>query len=150
IGEAVALHQREHRRLSLAAQIALTTLAERLVRLFAADVRLVGLNDPALATERAALRRGHGFPDTMAHEPSRLVGDAEHAGDLKRGHAFLAGGDQVRGQEPFVKRDMRTLENRPGANRELVSAVIAKEHAGLGLAAHLRDVIRAAMRAGRA
>src|ERR1700724_108104 len=44
---------------------------------------------------------------------------------------------------------MASLEDRAGANRELVAAIVAKEHASLSFARHLMNVQRAAMRAIR-
>src|SRR5436190_16476234 len=53
----------------------------------------------------------------------------------------------MRGEEPFMERDMRTLENRSGANRELNAAIVAEKHPGLRLAGHAMDVEQAAKRA---
>ena len=55
----------------------------------AADIGLVGLDDLAFAAHRAQVAFAHGFADTVGHEPSRLVGDAEHAVQLVRAHALL-------------------------------------------------------------
>src|SRR5947209_8595885 len=50
-------------------------------------------------------------------------------------------------EQPFVQRNMRTAENRICADGEFVAAVVAKEHTGLRLAAHLVDVERTTERA---
>ena len=50
-------------------------------RLALADVGLIGLDGLALATERAGITNflAHGLADAVSHEPSGLVGHAEHA-----------------------------------------------------------------------
>src|SRR5678815_5492179 len=93
---AAALSEGENNRLALAAKVAFLALADVLVRLFPADVGFVRLNDFALTTERPANLRRHGSADAMAHEPSGLVGDTEHALELKRAHPLLARHDQMR------------------------------------------------------
>ena len=46
----------------------------------------------------------------MGHEPRGSIGtEAEHAPELMGTHAFLAGGHEMRGKQPFVQRDMRPL-----------------------------------------
>ena len=55
----------------------------------------------------------------------------------------------MRGEQPLVQRDVRTLHHRAGSDGELVAAIVAEEHASLGLAAHAADVGRATMRAVR-
>ncbi len=48
-----------------------------------------------------------------------------------------------------MKRNVRTLHNRSGANRELVAAVIAEVHTGLRLPAHDTGAGRSTVRASR-
>ena len=48
----------------------------------------------------------HGFADAVAHEPSGLVGDAEHTVDLMGAHAFLAGRQHVGREQPLVERHL--------------------------------------------
>lgn len=62
----------------------------------------------------------------MAHEPRGLVGDPEHAGELKRAHALLARNDQMRSEKPLVKWDMAALIERTDAHREFFAALIAE------------------------
>src|SRR5690606_35793033 len=50
---------------------------------------VVGLDDAAARAHYGRLGRFHGLPDTVGHEPSRLVGDAQHAVELVGGHALL-------------------------------------------------------------
>src|SRR5262245_14417071 len=76
---AVALNQRKDWLLSLAANVAFPALADVLVLLFAAHVRLVGLNDLAVAAERTARLGRHGCADTVRHKPTAFVRDPEHA-----------------------------------------------------------------------
>ena len=68
--------------------------------------------------------------------------------ELMGGNALLARRHQVRRQKPFVQGDMGPLENRARADREFVPAIVAHEHPGLRLAAHLVNVVAAAKRAG--
>src|ERR1700730_9395239 len=53
------------------------------------------------------------------------------------------------GQKPLAQRDMASLEDRAGPNRELLSAIVTKEHASLSFACHFVNVQRSAMRAIR-
>src|SRR5258707_3529707 len=46
--------------------------------LLAADYSFVALDNLVLSANWAALRRGHSLTNAMAHEPARLVRDAEH------------------------------------------------------------------------
>src|SRR5665213_601250 len=106
------------------------------------DERLVGLDGLSFAADLwRTLGRGHGFADTVSHEPRGFVGDPKHAMELVGGNAFLARSHEVDRQKPFVDRDMRPLENRARPDREFALAAVAGEHPGLCLAAHLVDVV---------
>ena len=48
-----------------------------------------------------------------------------------------------------MQRNVAALHDGAGANRELVAAIVAKEHTGLRLAAHAGDVDGATVRAHR-
>jgi hypothetical protein len=65
----------------------------------AADIGFVGFDNGINAAERS-LGSGafHGFADTMAEEPSSLVGNAQHALHLLRAHALLGSGHEVEGE----------------------------------------------------
>ena len=85
----------------------------------AADIRLVCLDCLATAADRAFRVSGwrHGFADTLAHEPCRLIGHAKGAMNMMSADAFLCSRHQERGQQPLVERDFRLLENRADRHR---------------------------------
>lgn len=69
----------------------------------------------------------------MGHEPRRSVGaKAKAAEQLMRADALFAGAKQMRGQQPFVHRDMRALVNGPDGRRELLYALMASVKAMTG------------------
>src|SRR6185312_9143695 len=110
----------------------------RAVLLLTTDIRLVNLDLAAhLAVEVPGL---HGMANAMGHEPSGLVGDPKHSVKLMGTHALLAGRHQVDSHEPLVKRDMRTLKDRPDGHGKLTLARAAPEQAltSRGLRALLR------------
>ena len=61
----------------------------------------------------------------MRHEPSGLVGDAEHTVQLVRGHALLGRAEKVSGKPPLGQRNLGALEHGADRNRELALAVVA-------------------------
>jgi hypothetical protein len=127
--------------------------AVRTVFGLSADERLVNLDHGVGPTKRtSAGRLAHRLADTMGHEPSRLVRDAEHAVHLMARHAFLRSGQEVGSQEPLMQRDLGALENGSDRYRELLAAAVALVHArAMPLALKLRDLLRlAAMLADRA
>ena len=88
----------------------------------------------------------HGLADAVRHEPSGLVGDAEHAVQLVGGHALLARCQQVRRQQPLVERDLATLEHGADRDGELLAAFVALVEAGaVGLALQLLDAVGSAL-----
>ena len=115
----------------------------------AADETFVRLDNLAFATERRRAGRLHALSNAMAKKPSGFIGQSKHAGELQRTHALFACSHQMSGQKPFAQRDMTSREDRAGANRELLPAIVAKEHASLSFASHLVNVKRSTMRAIR-
>ena len=115
----------------------------------AAYIGFVGFNNAVrLAAHGASgCSTFHCLADAVAKEPSSLVGDADHTGHLRGAHAFLGSGHDVRSKQPLVKRNVRALHDGASANGELVTAIVAKEHTGLRLAAHLTDGKRTTVRA---
>jgi hypothetical protein len=76
------------------------------VFLLAADERLVALDDLAFTADRRGVLVAHGLAQTHGHEPSGLVGHAQHALHLLGGDALLAGAHQMSGQHPLVQADL--------------------------------------------
>jgi hypothetical protein len=68
---------------------------------------------------------------TVEHEPCRLLLDANLFGDLHGRDAFGCSYKQVHGIEPLVERDMRPLEDRASADREIKLAFVAAMEASL-------------------
>ena len=61
------------------------------VRLFASDIRLIGLNDFSRPAERIiAAKRVRSFAQTMKQEPRGFVVRADHALQLQGAETFLA------------------------------------------------------------
>ena len=128
-------------------------LAGVLVGLFAANVCFVYLNDLVRAAERATLDRmqfAHCLANAHRHEPSRLVCDAEHPVHLMARHALFARREQMRGEQPRMQRNMRPLEQRADANREILPALARAAAIDPDLLRLVRVADRAAMRADRA
>lgn len=82
----------------------------------------------------------HGEADTVGHEPSGLIGDAQHAVHLMGRDAFLGGAKQVGCRDPLRQRDMAALEHGSDRDRERLAAGTAFIDAGAcGLALKLGD-----------
>src|SRR5690606_14671689 len=106
-------------------------LASGTVLGLAAYIGFIGLYSLVRAAERACRSRTvHGLADTMAEEPSAFIGHAQHAGHLSGAHTLLGSGHDMRGEQPFVQRDMAALHDGASANGELVAAIVAEEHSG--------------------
>jgi hypothetical protein len=125
-------------------------LASGAVLGLAADIGFIGFHDLVSAAKGTSRSRTvHCFADAVAEEPSGLVGNAEHTLHLLGAHALLGRGHDVSGEQPLVQRNVRTLHDSASADGELVAAVIAEEHTGLGLARHAADANRTTVRADR-
>ena len=68
--------------------------------LFAADERLVRLNDAGELAERA---RFHGEPDTMKHELRTLLRDAYRPTEFIEGNAVLGIGNKPDRCQPLIQ-----------------------------------------------
>jgi len=56
------------------------------------------------------MRLAHPFANAVRHEPCCPIGaEAELPPELMRAHTLFAGAEQVRGEKPFVQRDMGAL-----------------------------------------
>src|SRR5204863_8682508 len=98
--------------------------AAMFILLFAAYVRFVRFNRAAASVKHAARMR-HRFAQTMRHEPRRLVSHSEHTFDLLARNSFLAARHERGSEHPFIKRDLRALENRAYGYGELIAAMSA-------------------------
>lgn len=111
-------------------------LAAVFVLLKTANESFVNLDRLPFAAERASFfgeQFAHSFADTVGHEPRGAVAaKAEHPMKLQGTNALLAGGHQVRGQQPFVQRNVRLLVKRAhgGCERLLASAAFVQTGAG--------------------
>jgi hypothetical protein len=83
----------------------------------AADKRFVYLKLASHFFKCAILHR---LADSMQQEPTRLLCDAQVAGDLTRANAVLAIGDQPDRGEPLVQPDGRILEDGSDLGAELL------------------------------
>src|ERR1051326_3734973 len=74
----------------------------------------VGFDHKAVAA-KGRLRTCHGshsLADTMGHEPSGLVGNPKHAGELMAGNALLAGAEKVVRVQPRIQGDFGAFKDR--------------------------------------
>ena len=85
----------------------------------------------------------------MAHEPRRLVVEAESAVELMGGDALLARRHQVQAHQPLVEWDMAALHDGPGGDREVLPAFLFSAAIPARLLGLVGVVDRAAMRADR-
>lgn len=116
-------------------------------RLSLAQIRLIGLHDLAFAAHRLRLGRSrrHRLADAVRHEPSGLVGDAEHPAKLRRRHALLGSCHQVEAKDPLGKRNVAALHDRADRDREVLPAAVALMQTGaVALALQARDAVRCA------
>jgi hypothetical protein len=60
----------------------------------------------------------------VKHEPSRLLGNADGAGQFVGADAVLGIGDHPDGGEPFVQGDRRVLEDGSDLHRKLALGVL--------------------------
>jgi hypothetical protein len=104
----------------------------------ATNKRLVGLDDSAQERSRLVFHR---CANAVAEIPGGLVGDAEHSLELVCADALLGLDHHVGGEEPLPERQLRVMEDRPDANRELVPAGVTVELATLD---DPRDFVRVA------
>src|ERR1700674_6076980 len=88
----------------------------------ATDIRFINLDGFLQATKGRIFRRSHRFAQTMAHEPSRLVADAEHAMDLMPRNTLLRSRHQEQRHQPFRERDLAFLKNGFDLDGELLTA----------------------------
>lgn len=68
---------------------------------------------------------------SVEHKPSRFLLYSNLFGDLHGGDSLASRHKQVHGVEPFMQGDVRPLEDRAGANREINLALIAAVEASL-------------------
>src|SRR3546814_472104 len=129
---AAALDKGKGSLLTGAPDILWVALGNVLVLLLAADEGFIGFNDLAGTAQRAGVGafRAHGLTDTMGHEPSRLVGDAEHTMDLVRAHALLGRREHMDGQQPLVQRHLGALKDGADGDGELLAAGTAEPQTG--------------------
>jgi len=117
-----------------------------------ADVGFISLDGFLQAAKRRIFRKIHCRAQTMAHEPRRLVADAEHAMNLMPRNALLRCRHQEQRRKPFRERDFAFLKNGFDRDGELLTAGVALIHAWpMRLAAQARDPvpIGAAVRTNR-
>ena len=138
-----ALAHAKNRRLADRPASGLEFLGLVLVRLFPANIGFVDFDD---ALQHFELRSAR-LAQPMKDEPSRLLRDPDFLGELHGGNALARRHKQIHRVNPLVQRNMRPLENRSGANREVLLALVAAIEAVL---ARRDPLAKAANRATRA
>ncbi len=116
-----SLAHAEHRRFADRAASSLELLGFMLV-LF--DPAHVGFVDFDNALQHFELRSAR-FAQPMKDKPRRLLRDPDFLGELHGRNALARRHKQIHRVNPLVQRDMRALENRASANREVLFALIA-------------------------
>lgn len=115
---AFAADRADDRRLVAARPALAAAFAGVAVLVLAAHVGFVDLDD---AHQLPKLRVSHPGAKPMAHIKGRAVGaGTDHAMDLQRADAFLAGQHEVKNLEPNQQLVIRILENRPADDAEAV------------------------------
>lgn len=108
-------------------------------------------NSPTVADEKSGDKQRHS--DSVIHEPCRLLGDLQAAGNLPRANAILGVHDQPHCGKPFVETQRGILEDRPCLQRELrgrvllaavPAIVLLQEQHVLAATARANDAIRPA------
>lgn len=115
------------------------------IRLFAADVGFINLDNASQFVDvRAA-----SLAESLEHKPSRLLRNAYLFAELERRNTFTSGNKQIHRINPLVKRNVRTLKDRASANREIqftgVTAIVTafpRCDAFTDLASRTNDAVR--------
>ena len=97
------------------------------IALFAANIGFVNLNDATQLFELVAAS----LAEPPENEPSGFLCDADFLRKLHGRDALARGDDEVHRVNPLVQRNVRPLEDRAGANREIHLALIAAVVASL-------------------
>jgi hypothetical protein len=93
----------------------------------AANPRFVDFNDAAQLVEVVAAS----LAQTPENEPGGLLGDADFLGELHGRDTLPRHHDEVHRVNPLMQRNVRPLENRTSANREILFALVAAIEAAL-------------------
>jgi hypothetical protein len=103
-------------------------LAPRLVHVsgLPANVRRIRFAGAVHLLKRAGFHRG---ANTVKHEPSRLLRNAQRAGQFTGTNPVLRIGDAPHGDKPFRQGQRRILENRVHLRRDLLAAILTPNHA---------------------
>ena len=117
-----ALSHTKDRRLADRAATGLELLGLMLVGLFPTDDKGFIDFDDALQFFKFRAAR---LAQAVKHKPSRLLRDPDFFGELHGRNALASRHKQVHRVNPFVQRNVRALENRSDANREVLLALIA-------------------------
>ena len=96
-------------------------LAFMLIRLLAANIGFVNLNYALKFFEFRTAR----FAKAVQNEPRRFLRNADFLRKLHGRNTLAGRHKQVHRVNPLMKRNVRPLENRAGANREVLFALIA-------------------------
>jgi hypothetical protein len=136
----VCTHQGRHRISAHRYSVPLPAHVSRL----ATDEGFVRFNRTSHLIDSAVVLR---VPDTMQHEPRRLLSYLKCARDLVRTYSVLAVRQQPHCGEPLIESDGAILEDCPDVNRELLPAFQARPHQPR---LEKRQAVRGATRAFRA
>ena len=92
-----------------------------LVTFLAADEGLINFDDALQVSEVVSAS----FAQALQHKPRGLLRDPDFLRQLHGRDALARGDEQVHCVNPLVQRNVRALEDRTGANREIFLALIA-------------------------
>lgn len=118
---AAPLPHADHRGLANGTTASVQLLRGVLILLLATDVGFIDFNDTGQHRSVAATS----LTEPLEDEPSRLLRDPNLLSELQAGHALAGRHEDVDRVDPFMQRNMGPLEYGPGADGEVLVAVIA-------------------------
>ena len=124
---AISLAHSKNGRLADCAATGLELLVFVLVGLDTTDETLIYFDNAAKLLEIRPAR----FPNSMQHEPSRCLPNADLFRQLQTRYALASREKQVHCVNPLVQRNVRALEYRASAHREVFFALVAAVEAVL-------------------
>src|SRR5208282_5430781 len=130
-GTSAALPESYDSRLADATSSSLEFFVFVFIALLATDETLVYFDDAAQLVK--VIARAARLAQTLQHEPSGLLGNANLFPELQTGDAFACGYEQIHGVEPLVQGNMGPLEDRACTDREIEGTGIAAIEANLRL-----------------
>src|SRR5208282_4429165 len=132
-GTSAALPESYDSRLADATSSSLEFFVFVFIALLATDETLVYFDDAAQLVK--VIARAARLAQTLQHEPSGLLGNANLFPELQTGDALAIGNEQIHRVEPLMEGNVAALEDRACTDGEIEGTGIAAIEANLGLLA---------------